>query len=473
MQLWHGIVFVMILALVPEAADAFQGFTVNPGSCSNPNSFEIECSSNPAEGMFSAVACQTMKIFNAAAIPMYCNLVANPYFLNAITALLSLYVIFWAITYLFGLTTATAGNAAMRLLKFAFIFYFLTNQDLFFGIVYETVVSLPEAIVQLMLASKSGGVENYSFYTHVDKGINEMFDGLFYPEVHEQNGTTSKKLEFRLFVLGFAIWKLIPGGAFLAGLFFSVVSGWLGAYLSIMIRYLLALMTLIFLLMLGPIFITSFFFDKTKYLGEEWIKMISSFMLQIVIVVAFVIMVEDFFVQFYEIIKVGYNDIVIDKVVTSYDIDYGGLTKAEESFGITAESSKKYVEDLESLGLRRAGDVTGDQSLEVIGQGDDFLPWFAAQMIMMSAVIYVTVSFMKTVPGFAGYLAGNPKFVNLMKGSGDIGSSAQSGFNLPGEKLKNKIYDSDPGKNSLLSGRTSQGRLAEGTDVQNLLDDSP
>ena len=446
MKAWYGIFFLFVLAILPECAYAFTDFVVKPGGCSDPTGFQIDCNDDPKNGLFSAIACKVMTVYNQAIIPLYCNMVANSGFLNILAALLTLYIIFSAITYLFGLANTNKGDFTIRVLKFAFIFYFLTNQDIFFNLLYSSVVSIPEIVTGMILEAGGGNAE--TFYKHVDKGIYELFQGVFYPEL--ENGSTAKKADFRIFVLGLALWKLIPGGAFLGGFFFSIIIGWLGAYVSIMVRYLLAIMTLIFLMMLAPIFITSLLFDKTKFLGDEWIKMISSFMLQVVIVVTFLIMIEDFYFEFYEMIKVAYNEIIIDRTQVGQVFDYGSVAKLEEESGISFAGAEKYVVDAKFD----------------IPPGKEFLPWFVGELVVMAAVIYLTSRFLSFVPAFAGYLAGNPKFVNLMTRAGDPVSQGGQRAPMPFESLRQKLFGRRAAAQANGGNPLTGRRAAASTEVQ-------
>ncbi|PIR32840.1 MAG: hypothetical protein COV36_03420 [Alphaproteobacteria bacterium CG11_big_fil_rev_8_21_14_0_20_44_7] len=400
-----GGIFLLIIGFLPDAAyAAITDFTVNPGSCGNPEAFNIECSSSPDAGLFTSIACKVMKTFNAGIIPLYCNIVGNPIYQNMLNGFLTLYVLFWVFSYLFGLSQTNTGNAMIRLLKVMIIYAFVSDPELFFGLLYQTIMNVPQHMVEIILSDTG----SETFYEYVDKGMFEVFNNVLRPEVVDESGATKQSIDLRLFEFGIAVWKLLPGGSFVATMFISVVSGWLAAYLSIMIRYLLALMTIVFLLMLTPLFLPTLLFEKTAFVGEEWIRMLSSFMLQIVIVVAYVIMVEVFFVEFLDLIKFGFNEIVIDRSYNEYIVPYGKnadgefVSKIENAMGgVNLQGAEKYITDI-SYG----------------GDPKEFIPWFIFQMLVMLIIVFLTFSFMKRVPAFAGYLAGNPKFVRLMGGQG-------------------------------------------------------
>lgn len=438
MNAWHGFIFLMLLVLLPDVAHAFGNFTVNPGSCATPGGLEMECSDKPEDGLFSAVACRTFKIFNGAIIPIYCSFMNSPSYHMAVQALVSLYVIFWGLAYVFGVAQATSGDSIKRLLKVVFIFYFISNQDMFFGFLYPTVMNIPEEIVAMLIAGS--GSDN--FYEYVDKGIYEVFQNIFYPETDTANGETSSKADMRIMTLALVIWKLFPAGNYIAGLFVSVIVGWIGAYMSIMIRYMLALMSLVFLLMLSPIFISTLLFDNLKFLGEEWIKMMLSFIIQIATVVAFVIMVEDFYVEFLDTIKIGYNEVILE---SSYK---GSATNYMEA-GETSLDQLEAVKDVHPEDAQKFITSSG------YPQGENFVPWFTTQLVTMVALIYLTFSFMKFLPSLAGFLAGNPKFVNLMRRTEDIVSQGEGG----GARLPFQDYLNKQGNSAIE--KLSDGDLAD------------
>lgn len=406
-------------------ADIFAQLSQNAvGGCGVAGGFNMECSTDFKDGLFSVISCKVLKVFNAGVVPLYCGIVQSPAYISALNAFLAIFVIVWGITFLIGNVPTTTGTAMVNLLKMVFVYTFCINTDIFFNFLYVSVLSAPNELVAIILQSGDGSKD---FFSYVDKHFKEMFEEVFYPPLQE--GATEKKLDIRLFTLGIAVGKLVPGGGFITGLFFMVISGLLMAYINIMVRYLIAILGIIFLLMLTPLFLPAKLFKALDFLFEEWMKMIISFILQIVVVVTFLVMVEPFFVEFMDLIKLGFNKIVLEngtqqELVGQGQTVNGSVVEAVyEKTGVTMASAEKYVTQLDYKGNK-----------------EEFVPWFVFMLLSMSVVIYLTYEFMKEIPKFAGLIAGNPKTTAMFQtaGGSDFGVGGNS-VPLAHEKEANKF----------------------------------
>lgn len=401
-----NIIFLIILLFVPTLAhaDIFAQFSYNPGGCTAGSGFNLDCSTDYSEGLFSAISCKVLGAFNKGAIPMYCSIVTSAEYLSAIHATMALFVIIWGISFIIGTVPTTTGSAMVNLLKMSFIYFFATNASIFFDFFYVTILAVPAEIVGIVMQAQPDGAED--FFSHVDKHFTKIFEEIVKPDL--QDGSTVQKVDVRLFVLGIAVGKLVPGGAFITMLFYAVISGWMIAYINIMVRYLLAIMGLIFLLMLAPIFLPAKLFKAMEFLTDEWQKMIVSFIVQIVIVVLFLIMVEPFFVDFLDLIKLGFNEIVLERGYNEILVSQGKTAVGDtveaiyESTGVTMASAEKYVTQIQSP-----------------VPADEFVPWFVFKLLAATVVIYITHKFIKEVPTFAVLVSGNAKFNRVMQAHTD------------------------------------------------------
>ncbi len=397
-------IFIMALALAPEAAHALgQAFMINVdlfGSCNSIGTvFDSPCSLNLEDGVASAISCRVIKAVNSGVIPIICNIIDNPDYQTMLNALLTLYVIIWGIMIIGGITQAKFGIVMIRLLKAAIIYALASNASFYFNHVYTFVMLAPQEVVKIML--DTAGQEQDDFFKYIDQGIFSIFNNLFYPEVQSAEGSSYQKMDLRIVVLVLAAWKLVPGvGGYIFALFYIVVFGWLFAFITVVVRYILALMILNFLLVMGPIFIPTFLFDRSKFLGEEWMRMMINFMIQIIIVVAFILMVQEFFTAFINFIKMGMNETVLNKdfnySMQQYGADFG---RVEKELGTTFATSEQYVSQLEK--------PDGVETTE------DFIKWFFFQLIVMATISVLTFSFMKdVVPYIGATLSSNFKFLS-------------------------------------------------------------
>lgn len=434
---FSGLFFLVLMVLVPTLAhaDIFAQLSQNAlGGCKTglTSGFAMECSKDYKDGLFSAISCKVLTAFNKGVVPMYCHIVTSPEYISAIHAAMALFIIIWGITFIIGNVPTTTGSAMTNLLKVSFVYFFCTNTDVFFNFLYPSVLSAPSELVRLILGSAGGSKD---FYTYVDTQFTEIFKNMFYPEL--QDGSTAKKLDVRLFVLGIAVGKLVPGGAFITGLFFMVISGWMMSYINIMVRYLVSILGLIFLLMLTPIFLPAKLFKAMEFLTDEWIKMITSFIIQIVVVVTFLIMIEPFFTDFMELVKLGFNKIVLENgtvdqlVGQGKTIDGTGVEAVYQKTGPTMATSEAYVLDVMKL-----PDYGGPKD------PDEFVPWFVYMLLQASVVIYLTYQFMREVPKFASIIAGNPKFVSLFQTQFDSSfGTVQKPIGMPHEEGMGKVLN--------------------------------
>jgi len=254
---FSALFFLVLMVLVPTLAhaDIFAQLSQNGAQgCGLSTGFAMQCSTDYKDGLFSAISCKVLTAFNKAVVPMYCHIVTSNEYIAAIHAAMALFVIIWGVTFIIGNVPTTSGSAMVNALKVGFIYFFCTNTDVFFNFLYPSVLAAPSQIVGIILSSTGDGSKD--FYGHVDAQFTEIFKNMFFPDL--QDGSSGKKLDIRLFVLGIAVGKLVPGGSFITLLFFSVISGWLMAYVNIMVRYLVAILGLVFLLMLTPIFLRSY-----------------------------------------------------------------------------------------------------------------------------------------------------------------------------------------------------------------------
>lgn len=373
------------------------------------------CSEDPQSGLFNSIACRVMKSFNEGVGPVYCNLVQNPNYLIAIDSAMMLYVVLLGFTFLFGMTPMTTGNLISRLLRAVIVYAFTVNADLFFGLIYNTVLRTPQDVVQILLASNTGsgsgaggaGGGSSNFFEYVDQAMYKVMHEVFYQQSPTDSGATTAKANLKMFMIGMALWQL--GGDLVGGLFFTVAIGWIVAYFGIMVRYLLALLSLMFVLMLGPIFIPTLLFEQSKYLGEEWIYMMLNFIMQIVLVVAFVLMVQGFFIDFYDLMKQGLQQAGFteapDKSLVTFNNQStgaaGGAQRLETRYhktGITPQTADKIF----------------SQSFN--GSYQQVMPELVFKLLVMLIIVLCSMAFLKYVPSLAALLVSRPRFVRIFHG---------------------------------------------------------
>ncbi len=94
--------------------------------------------------------------------------------------------------------------------------------------------------------------------------------------------------------LTFAVSMLLPGvGIILMFLMMTGVVAMFTAFLRIMVAYVTAIMSLVFLMMLAPIFISMLLFSKTQNMFNRWMGSIIAYTFQPVLVLAFLFVIAE------------------------------------------------------------------------------------------------------------------------------------------------------------------------------------
>lgn len=452
------VIGIMILVVLPEIASATTEafvFSINGLGCTG-TVFETNCVANPDQGLFSSIACKVMSAINHGVIPVYCNLIGNPDYVMAVNAAVALYVVLWGVMAVAGMTHVSMGQAFIKLLKVMFVFALVMNASFYFEFVYSFVMQAPAQVVRILLESSGSGGQN--FFEHVDKKMFEMINSTVKPQLVNDDGSSYQAFDIRMIMLAAAAWKLIPSiGEYIFSFFFFTLLSWIFAYISIVVRYLVAIVALNFLLVLGPIFLPTILFEKTKFLGDEWIKMLVSYMVQIVVVIAFVLMVEDIYEEFTDLIKTGINETVLDKDYEYNAVKVAGDADAvQQKYGINMATSEKYVTNM-NIDVGPGKGTDGGNTLHFATK-EEFLKWFLMRLIMMALVSLLTLVFMKDyVPAIAVALGGNLKFTSLFgQGSENVfqHDKADARYNLHGDgaggrKPANEYKTTDAGDTNL------------------------
>ena len=122
----------------------------------------------------------------------------------------------------------------------------------------------------------------------------------------------------------------------------------------------------------------------------------TSFIIQTVIVVGYLLMIEQFFLEFAEFIQKGFAEIKSQPAVSSMIMDYSGsadgTVRSEESIGVTKDTANT---TLTQGGIKNLGELMFN-------------------LVQMLIVIIMSFSFLKELPSMAAYLAGNPRFAQVM-----------------------------------------------------------
>lgn len=412
-----GLIMLLLISLPVAANAGILDIVITAITCTG-NAFGTSCSVNEQK-LFASIACKVMQNIDHAIIPIYCNITLNPSYIMFLNAAVTLYIIFLGLGFVSGMIKMKLGEIIIALIKVTFIYFLLTNAGFFFSFVYRAVLETPQSVIKSILSMHGSSANN--IFEYVDEGMYRMFTEVFKPEATPEDRISHVGAELSIVAIAIGITQLMPGGNFVYGLFVFVIIGWIFTYLSIIVRYLLAYMSIVFLLMLAPIFVPSLLFKKTTYLWDEWLKYLISFVIEIIIVVAFVIMIEKFYTEFFDMLKNAFNNLKFENqdltYLKQYDGGAGNVAAGQNGLGDnamhqfdnaqnTADTGTIKQEKIQSIanpvGAFNAagfgGDATGISSDVII------------QLVTMAVVVFLSRIFLDYIPSFAGMLAGQFRF---------------------------------------------------------------
>ncbi len=236
--------------------------------------------------IFSFLICHTEQLSANLMGSMYCGIVAK--LAPAVTAMVTLAVLFFGVSFTMGFTQITAKEFQAILLKIAVVVGFATQSDLLIGIGYNILVTgLREgtAIAVSSLYTSTGTVPANGL------GVYGLLDGFLAQALHFATDAVGQAWENGKEPCKNAIFAVMAVMAFvLPPIFYMCVLLMIRIALTFVrsvFGYLYSLLGIVFLLSLAPIFLSFYLFKVTQPFFEKWLKYLISFSLQMVIVFAF------------------------------------------------------------------------------------------------------------------------------------------------------------------------------------------
>ena len=239
---------------------------------------------------FSFMVCNMEQLSSNVMGHMYCGMIKS--LEPAVWAATTLAITLFAVSFTIGLTSLSRGGAIMFLLKITFVTAFATNADMLIGVGYKFFISGISDGVTMVLSR----ADNTDLKTGAD--VYKLMDGFLKEAFHfatdsivpsDKTGAAAnaaanarcKNAIFAVMVTMAAAFPLITylGLALLARIvvtFFRAVFG-----------YIYALVGITFLMILAPIFLCFYLFKETQSFFDKWIGYLTSFMLQIILLFAF------------------------------------------------------------------------------------------------------------------------------------------------------------------------------------------
>jgi type IV secretory pathway VirB6-like protein len=225
---------------------------------------------------------------------IYESFAADIRFQNIMKMSLMIYIMIWGAQFILGLSSTTARDAVVRMLKIAVVIQlFNTNSWDFFN----------EYFFKLFTEGKDFLITAVTGDNSSDRsGIFGFVDDVFY--IFFSAETWKKFL------------ALIPSliGLVYMFMFITVICIYLVALSEAFIVYLITITVISLLLSIAPMFFVAALFERTKKLFFNWIKALTDYAMQPVVLFAVLYVVNQLFMTFW-------NN------ATDYDVCYGGVWK--------------------------------------------------------------------------------------------------------------------------------------------------
>ncbi len=244
---------------------------------------------------------------------MYMAIVQDSGFITILQISLSFYIAFYGLAHLMGLAQITYKELVNRVIKIGLIIFFTSKtswnfyNDLVVGLfkdvmdyVVASIMNItdanidPTSMIKIAQMDRAADASNATRFSYVDLIIKKLL-----------SAGTAKKV-FGLFFADIFGIIYIPIIYFLIGFFIYVM-------LTIAVAYIVALIKIIFVLSLGPIFIVFSLFSYTQGMFKNWISFLGSRSLEIVVLFTilynFLLLIDKAFTDmlYYETCGDSYN----------------------------------------------------------------------------------------------------------------------------------------------------------------------
>lgn len=205
---------------------------------------------------------------NGIARALHDAITGHPGFMMAIRAAATLYIMFYALSFMLGIVQITVVDFVIRMVKLAAIIW-LTAPDswvAFYNIAGQFFLEGMDWLMANITAMVSGNADGP--LASLDHALTRM-------------------LSARMFVTLVATALSGPYGLILSLLLLLSIGTFMAAILQAIWIYVMALVVMAFLLGLGPIFLGFMLFSKTRHLFDGWLNMLINVMLQPVLLFTF------------------------------------------------------------------------------------------------------------------------------------------------------------------------------------------
>ena len=390
--------------------------------------------------LFSGIVCTYQQTLSDIFSNVYCGM--KKAILRPLTLAIVLGLILFAIAFLTGMVRLTSGEVFKLVFKIALVWGFATQADLAINVGYRFLMNTAsEGITIVLRTSMPSSVENTDWNAdaalrHMDELSVEAVTPFSFKPDPNAPGVADNTCQS--FILGLvAMFALVVPPLFLT--FSYVLLQAFLMYARAMLGYLMAITGITFLMTLSPLFLGFALFTPTRKFFDNWLKYLISFTLQMIIVFAFLALIE--------MMDIGHlltTTLALVKPLKDDQVQMGAVRGALglilPSCGICEyKMEMDHKRHIEVPHCIEGGAVISP--IDLVSK-PDLLYGLALKFISLGILAYVTESMLKYVPELAKHLAGTPYSPRL---GGTIGMNdfaagqMATGIKSPGRETLGKL----------------------------------
>ncbi len=286
------VLWAIILIVPTQAYAAAAAFTCNGYSMQDADILDVATceQSMKLDTIISSSICIMRAVLAESMFKVYCGIMneVKPLF----NALLTLWVIIYAISVMFGLGNAQAKDILIRVMKIVLIFTFAFNAEIFFLYMYKFFIyGILEGVSQFFFEIDPDNLNpgNTSAPDITTPGSTEhqniagVFD--YVDEIFHQVIGDDKLVAIGVLIV---VYGTTGMGWLISFLLMIGVGALLMAFFRIIITYAVSILALTFALMFTPFFLAFAMFEQTSSFFKAWLASIVSYTMQPIIVLAFI-----------------------------------------------------------------------------------------------------------------------------------------------------------------------------------------
>lgn len=215
------------------------------------------------------------------------------FFLTALSATLTLAVALYGVLIVAGMVEDVKRDTMILLLKITFVVFFAQNLELLYNWLIQAMDGLIELFFQFSTSLDEGKCSQVSGGFGPFSRLDCLMDLIIGIKTSSYDGSFTQKMSgdgVSRGLINFFYKSGISGslGLLIGSVGFFIVYSLIFTVIRVVFIYLLAVISITFMVMLGPMFIPLVLFKPTKQYFDKWVALLVSFTLQPVILFAYV-----------------------------------------------------------------------------------------------------------------------------------------------------------------------------------------